>query len=548
MNRKNTTLNIILPIVIGLAIVAGIFIGIRIDTSDKNSRFLIYPKSDKLTNIINYIEQEYVDTVDREDLIEDAVPSLLENLDPHSVYIPASDLQRVNEPLEGGFSGIGVQFNMQKDTIAIIKTIPNGPSELVGILPGDRIIFVEDSLVAGVDMPTNDVIGMLKGKKGTKVMVKILRRGEPELIDFEIVRDDIPLYSVDVSYMITDKIGYIKINQFSRTTHAEFLKGMQKLRAMGMEKIIVDLRGNGGGYLNAATKIADEFLAQDLLIVYTEGRARPRNNEFATDEGLWEDKDVLILIDEYSASASEILAGAIQDNDRGVIMGRRSFGKGLVQEQIVLNDGSAMRLTIARYYTPTGRSIQKPYTNGKKDYYMEVMERYEHGEFVDSDSIKFADSLKYKTPEGNIVYGGGGIMPDIFIPIDTTGYTEYFGQLRNRGLIYRFAFEYTDKNRAWLSELETVDQILRALERKNMMKEFIRFADKNGIKPGQKDLAVSGDIIETQLKAYIARNIIDNDGFYPIIHKIDQTLQSAVELFSTLETRGNQLTHSLEKK
>ncbi|MCK4749376.1 MAG: PDZ domain-containing protein, partial [Bacteroidales bacterium] len=350
-------------------------------------------------------------------------------------------------PLEGNFSGIGVMFNMQDDTVFIINTTLNGPSEKVGILAGDRIVRVNDSLVAGVKMPSNDIVDMLKGKRGTRVTVSIGRRGIEELLDFEITRDRIPIASVDLAYMITDDVGFIKISEFSKTTAQEFLSAVDTLNDQGMKQLILDLRWNGGGFMNAATDIADQFLTAGTPIVYTEGHSQPRKNILATAKGELLQHELIILIDERSASASEILAGAIQDNDRGLILGRRSFGKGLVQQQTMFSDGSALRLTIARYYTPTGRSIQKPYENGLDDYIHEVYDRFERGEFIYADSIKFADSLKFTTPGGKTVYGGGRIMPDIFVPFDTTLYTDYFTRVSSRGLIYRYAFKYADQNR-----------------------------------------------------------------------------------------------------
>ncbi len=530
MNSGNKKIKIYLPVLLALVLAAGILVGLKLNRQQGDNRFLIYPRTDKLTTVLNYIEQEYVDTVDRKQLVDDAIPAMLKDLDPHSLYIPAKDLEEVNEPLEGNFSGIGVQFNMQDDTVAIINTIPNGPSELVGIKPGDRIIRVNDSVVAGVNMPSEDIVKMLKGERGTKVNVTIARRGESKPLEFEIVRDEIPLYSVDVAYMVAPEIGYVKINSFGRTTLQEFQKGVQKLHAKNMNKLIVDLRGNGGGYMDAATNIADQFLKGGKLIVYTKGRSKPRTDVYATDQGSCQQDELIILIDEGSASASEILAGAIQDNDRGLIMGRRSFGKGLVQEQIMLNDGSAIRLTIARYYTPTGRCIQKSYAQGNKEYYMDLHERFEHGELVEADSIHFADSLKYTTPGGNTVYGGGGIMPDIFVPLDTVGLSDYFTKIRSRGLIYRFAFDYTDQHRQELNQFTNIEDLRKYLQNKDLMNEFTKFAKDKGVPVDREGLKISGNIIHTQLEAYIARNILDNEGFYPIIKDLDNTLLKAVKI------------------
>lgn len=533
MQYKNRNTSIYLPILLAVVLVGGIFIGLYLQgNGDQKKHILVYPKTDKLNGVIRYISSQYVDAVSRDELVEVAIPSMLRSLDPHSIYIPAKDLQQMNEPLEGNFEGIGIQFNTPNDTVVVVSTISGGPSDLLGILPGDRIIKINDTIIAGVKLKDEEIIKRLKGPRGTKVNVSILRRGAPELLEFEITRDRIPLYSVDVAYMVADEIGYIKISKFSKTTFQEFLKGMEKLKELNLEKLILDLRGNGGGYMDAATNIANQFLEKGKLIVYTEGQSRPREEIFATEEGVCLNGDVLILIDEWSASASEILAGAIQDNDRGTILGRRSFGKGLVQEPLMLSDGSAIRLTIARYYTPTGRCIQKSYNNGTEDYFSDLHVRFINGEFSEADSIKFADSLKYTTPGGNVVYGGGGIMPDIFVPIDTAAITPYYMEVRNRGLIYRFAFEYTDRNREKLNQFENPIKISEYLDKQDLLKIFITYVAKKGIKKKQKDIDVSAHILLTQIKAHIARNIMDNDGFYPIFKDIDNTLQAAIEYLS----------------
>jgi len=492
------------------------------------------PRNDKINKALYYVLNDYVDSVPMGEINEDVIPAILKNLDPHSVYIPAKDFQKYNEPLTGNFSGIGVLFNMNEDTVAIIRPITNGPSELVGILPGDRIVEVEGTVVAGVGMDSDDIVSMLKGEKGTPVKIKVKRWGEPDLIEFEIIRDDIPIYSVDVNYMVTDDIGYVKISNFAQTTYREFLKAVEELKSEGMKKIIVDLRSNGGGIMDAAIGLADQFLEEGRLVVYTQGRSRPRKNDYATSKGLLKNDDVVILIDEFSASASEILAGAIQDNDRGLIVGRRSFGKGLVQEQMNFADGSAIRLTVAKYYTPTGRSIQKPYDDGREEYYNDLSYRYMHGEFENEDSISFSDSLKFVTPGGKIVYGGGGIMPDVFVPVDTTYYSAYLNRITNLGLIHRFAFQYTDQYREELEKLSTVDEILGFLEDNELQREFVKYADSKGVKPKPDEFEVSREFILTQIKAYIARNIIDNKGFYPIAGKMDTTLQVAIDTLSAL--------------
>ncbi|MCX7987446.1 MAG: S41 family peptidase [Bacteroidales bacterium] len=534
MDKNNSRTSALLPLIISFSLIIGILIGFYVHRRSviQSDKIFLYPKSNKLLNVIKLIEAEYVDTVSVDRLTEQTIESILKQLDPHSAYIPASELQAVTEPLEGNFSGIGVQFNMQNDTVVIVNTIPNGPSALIGIQPGDRIIKVNDTLVAGVKMPSDAIVKRLKGPKGTKVKVTILRPSTRRQIDYDITRNTIPLYSVDVSYMLAPEIGYIKINQFARTTFDEFINAVNQLHMEGMSKLIVDLRGNGGGYLDVAIKIADQFLDENRLIVYTQGRAKPREDFFATASGICQNDSVVVLIDEFSASASEILAGAIQDNDRGLIVGRRSFGKGLVQEQIPLSDGSAVRLTVARYYTPTGRCIQKPYTPGSDEYYKDITQRYLHGEFLTKDSIKLNDSLKYTTPGGRTVYGGGGIMPDIFVGVDTSGFSKLYDEVTDRGLIYRFAFQYSDNNRLALSRFKTVESLRDELRKRKVFELFIDFVGKQGLKVNSADIKASRKLISTQLEAYICRNFFDNKGFYPIMGEIDNTLKKAVEIFS----------------
>ncbi len=529
---KKIKFNIILPLLLAVFLIGGMLIGNQLNRISEPNEFAIYPRMNKISGVIDFIAQEYVDSVDRKGLIESTIPEILKQLDPHSIYIPASDVAEYNEPLEGNFSGIGVSFNMQEDTVYIMSTILNGPSEKIGILAGDRIIRVNDSLIAGVHMVSTDIVKMLKGKKGTRVNVTIVRRGIIEPLDFEITRDRIPITSVDLAYMLTDDIGFIKISKFSRTTHKEFNDAVEKLNNQGLQKLILDLRYNSGGYLNAATELADHFLTAGTPIVYTEGHAQPRKDILATSQGDLLNHDVIILIDELSASASEILAGAIQDNDRGLIIGRRSFGKGLVQQQTMFSDGSALRLTIARYYTPTGRSIQKPYKNGLDDYLNEVHGRYERGEFIFADSIKFADSLKYLTPGGKTVYGGGGIMPDIFVPYDTSLYTEYYNQIIHRGLLYRFAFNYADNNRSNLDNFKDHKEMVEYLDRQDLLVQFTAYAEDNGLQVSDEESILSQHVILISMKAYIARFFLDNEGFYPIIHQIDPTIQKSLEIFA----------------
>jgi len=527
MNNNNSKRSIILPLLAAFCIVAGILIGLYLPRqSDTPQRFGIKPKNDKVNMVLNMIESDYVDEVNRNQLVETAIPAMLKKLDPHSVYIPARDLKRANETIMGNFEGIGISFNMLTDTILVISTIPGGPSEKLGLQAGDKILYINDSLVAGKGVSDENVMGMLKGPRGTLVKVKILRKGYPELLSFNITRDKIPIYSVDVAYMVNENTGFIRINNFAESTYEDFLKGLAELKGKGMKSLILDLRGNSGGVMDASIQIANEFLKKGQLIVYTKGRTQMRSEARATGDGEFETGDLVILLDEWSASASEILAGAVQDNDRGTIIGRRSFGKGLVQEPVNFPDGSGMRLTIARYYTPSGRSIQKPYEDGFEEYYDDLNKRYNNHEFETSDSIHFADSLKFTTIGGRIVYGGGGIMPDIFVPVDTSGMSEYF--LRVRPLIYAFALTYTENNRETLKKYMEADDFEKFLDKQGLLDQFIRYASANKVKADPEGLKISGSIIHTQLKAYIARNILDNKGFYPIWEDIDTTLKYAI--------------------
>ncbi len=527
MNEKMN--KIYLPLLFAIVLAGGILLGKALNNNPHENYSQIYQVNDKLGRVVDYVENRYVDTVSRAKLEEAAIPAILEELDPHSVYIPAKEMQSVSEDMRGNFEGIGVVFNHQTDTAIIISVITGGPSNKVGVLAGDRIMRVNDSLIAGKNIPSNDVVGMLKGEKGTKVKVSLLRNNVPDLIEVEIIRDEIPLYSVDVSYMIDSEVGYIKINRFAGTTFKEFVDGAKKLKKQGLKKLILDLRGNTGGYMVAATDIADQFLEEGKLIVYTEGKASPKQEIYSTKKGVCKDIELVILQDEFAASASEILAGAIQDNDRGTIIGRRSFGKGLVQEPYQLNDGSVIRLTIARYYTPTGRSIQKPFSDDKNEYFNDLNDRFQHGEFSEADSIHFSDSLKFKTPGGNIVYGGGGIMPDVFVPLDTTGFSRYYAEVIRKGVLYNFAFEYVDNNRNSLIKYKDAASINNYLESIHIFKQFASYADEKGVPDSTKGFDRSKHLVSTLLKANIARNVIDNDGFYPIFKEVDTTLKTAIQ-------------------
>ncbi len=531
MNRPK--FYIYLPIVFALVLILGIFIGSKFNL--KNSNGSISLDSDnqysKIDQILRYVQDEYVDTIQTKELVDKTIISLLANLDPHSSYITAEELIASNEPLQGNFEGIGVEFNIVDDTIRVISAIAGGPSEAVGVQAGDKIIKVDGKVVAGIKITNKQVMENLKGKGGTKVKVSMMRRGKRGLLDFSITRGTIPIYSIDVSYMLNPKTGYIKISRFGATTYDEYMQAFEKLQTLGMQQLIVDLRGNGGGFLNTAVDIADEFLSSGKEIVYTIGKARPRKDYKATQKGEFENGKLIVLIDDGSASASEILAGALQDNDRATIIGRRSFGKGLVQEQSEFSDSSAIRLTIARYYTPTGRCIQKPYEDGVEAYYEEENNRYANGELESADSIKVNDSIKFTTPAGKIVYGGGGIVPDVFVGLDTTGRSLYVTEIVFSGVLNDFAFQYSDKQRNKLKEYKTVENFNKSFSiTPEILNELIVYAEKNKIKRNQKEIEKSEAIIKTQLKALIARNIFNGEGYYQVIQTQDNVLKKAIEL------------------
>ena len=531
MNRPK--FYIYLPIVFALVLILGIFIGSTFSLKKSNGTIAIDRDSqyNKVNQILRYVQEEYVDTIKTKDLVNKTIVSLLANLDPHSSYITAEELTASNEPLQGNFEGIGVEFNVVEDTIRVISAIAGGPSEAVGVQAGDKIIKVNGKVVAGIKITNKQVMESLKGAGGTKVKVSMMRRGKRELLDFTITRGTIPIYSIDVAYMVSSKIGYIKISRFGATTYDEYMQAFEKLQTQGMEKLIIDLRGNGGGFLNTAVDIADEFLGNGKEIVYTIGKSRPRKDYKATRKGSFENGKLTVLIDDGSASASEILAGALQDNDRATIIGRRSFGKGLVQEQNEFSDSSAIRLTIARYYTPTGRCIQKSYAHGVDAYYEEENNRYANGELENADSIKVTDSLKFTTPAGKIVYGGGGIVPDVFVGLDTAGRTLYLTEVLFTGTVNDFAFEYSDRERTKLKGYKTIENFNKSFViTPTILNEFIVYAEKNKIKRNAKEIAQSESILKNQLKALTARNIFNGEGFYQVIQAQDNVLKKAVEL------------------
>ena len=493
-------------------------------------------ESRKLSIALYAVANLYVDSVNTDKLVEDAITGMLEKLDPHSRYTDPEETREMNEPLQGNFDGIGIQFNMLTDTLYVIQVIPGGPSERVGLLPGDRIMEVNDTLIAGVKMKTTDVMKRLRGPKGSEVRVKVMRGNTPERIEFKIVRGKIPVFSLDAAYMADPTTGYIKLNRFAATTLDEFRNELAKLKKKGMQNLILDLQGNGGGYLNAAIDLADEFLEKDKLIVYTQGDKHPRNEAVSTAKGEFESGRLVVLIDETSASASEILSGALQDWDRGVLIGRRSFGKGLVQKPIPLPDKSMLQLTVARYYTPTGRCIQKPYEKGKKDRYEEeLIERFNHGELMHADSIHFADSLKYQTLEsGRTVYGGGGIMPDIFVPADTSGYSDYLRDLAAKGVVYRVSMNYIDRHRDELKRrYPTIEKYIESFEiDREIESELRELAEKEQIPFNEKQYAASRNLIDLQLKSLIARDLFDMNEYYMLINRIDPSLKEALRIIN----------------
>ena len=536
-----------LPAIIAVCIVIGILVGVFYTKHySENKAGIITSSSNKINALLRIVNDHYVDTVNINQLVEETMPQILSELDPHSSYIPAQKLEAVNDELRGSFSGIGIQFTIQDDTIHINSVIPGGPSEKVGLMAGDRIIEVDDSAFVGKIVTNDEAMKRLKGPKGSEVKLGIARQGEKETLYFTIVRGDIPVKSIDATYMLNDKYGYIMINKFGETTYPEMLIALAKLHQEQCKGIIIDLRGNTGGYMGAAIQMVNEFLPKGQLIVYTEGRNSPRENYFSNGTGTSQHLPIIVLMDETSASASEIFAGAIQDNDRGLIIGRRSFGKGLVQQPIEFRDGSAIRLTIARYYTPSGRCIQKPYTKGKdEDYEMDIITRYEHGEFFSQDSIKQDESHIYHTSIGRPVYGGGGIMPDIFVPQDTTGITSYF--MNARGLIPRFCFQYTDTNRQQLQKFETAQSLLKHLEQQNILEKFAQYAASKGVKRRNILMYKSKDLFEKNLYGSIIYNMLNMEEYIKYLNQTDQTVLKALEMMEAEKTYPQTPEQTLEE-
>ncbi len=489
----------------------------------------------KLNTAVFAVTQLYVDTVSDNKLVEDAIKGMLEQLDPHSSYTTAEETRELNEPLEGNFSGIGIQFNMNRDTLYVIQVIAGGPSERVGIRAGDRIVTVNDTAIAGVKMKNRDIMKRLRGPEGTKVEVGVLRRGVAEPITFRITREEIPIYSIDASYMVDDKTGYVRVSRFAATTHDEFLDAVKKLQRQGMKQLILDLQGNGGGYLMSAVQMANEFLRRGQLLVYTEGDKASRSEAIAEVDGSLDDNKVVVMVDESSASSSEILSGALQDWDRAVIVGRRTFGKGLVQRPIPFADGSMIRLTVSRYYTPAGRCIQKPYDKGKEEYARDLYTRYTHGELMHADSIHFADSLRYSTlVNGRTIYGGGGIMPDVFVPLDTTRYTDYHRDLVAKGTLNQFAINYIDSHRKQLSkQYKDVEAFNKGFDVDSLLMQQLKvMGDSDKVKYDAEQAAHSYDLIARQLKALIARDLYDMTAYFVVMNPVDPTFIEALAIIN----------------
>lgn len=514
-----------IPLVASIAFVAGLFInGLLQENSGRSDG------EKKLSNLINIIGSEYVDIVDTDSLIDATLPTLLSNLDPHSVYIPAEDLQKVNEDLDGSFSGVGISFTINNDTIQVLEIISGGPAEQVGLRAGDRILSVDEENVAGAGMTNEQVFKLLRGPKNSKVKLKIKRSKVAEPIDFEVTRGDVMVASIDAGYIIEENIGYIKVNKFGRTTYDEFFQALFALRDAGAKDYIVDLRGNAGGLLETSVLMVNEFLPQGNKIVETKGRHKQENSIILSDGyGAFQDSRVTVLIDETSASSSEIFAGAMQDNDRGLILGRRSFGKGLVQNQMDLPDGSAVRLTIARYYTPSGRCIQKDYSDAES-YENDLLDRYSRGEVFEADSIKYDDKQQYVTLHGRTVYGGGGITPDVFVPNDTIGITKYYVNVVNQGLLQKYALDYTDAHRTELEQAFDVNELMAMLPSDlQLIQQFVKYTKSNGIDTQWSYINSSASLICNQLKALIARDVLGIGAYYEISNLIDTTVASAVK-------------------
>jgi len=528
----NTKFQISLPLVLCIGLAAGVLIGASLGGKSMSGE----AGSDiqKLREVLSLVKNEYVDETQTDGLVDDAIQHMLAKLDPHSAYISAADREAANEDLRGNYEGIGIEFNIFHDTLVVVAPLSGGPSEAVGLKSGDKIIKVDTTVIAGTQLSNTEVMRHLKGPKGTEVKIEVLRRNVKNPLTFTIIRDKIPQYSVDASYMIDNEIGYIKVSRFAQTTFEEFQEALTKLKKDGMKKLVLDLQGNPGGYMNQAIDLADEFLPANEKIVFTKGKDTKYNSDaLSTNKGQFENGDLIVLVNEGSASASEILAGALQDNDRGLIIGRRSFGKGLVQSPFDLTDGSELRLTISRYYTPSGRSIQKPYTD-EQEYAKDIIKRYKNGEFFTADSVKFNDSLKYKTANGRTVYGGGGIMPDYFVPLDTVLNSRYLNDLYNTNSLPEYVFNYLGDHRSELEKDGYEKFYKNFVVTDSMLEGLVAIGKQNKVQPDYKDLSKNKKVFQVHVKAQIARKIWNNNGFYPIFNETNEILQQAIKMFDRI--------------
>lgn len=527
MNKKRNFGLVALPLLVACGVIGGVFIGQYITKRHLSA------EQEKLRTVLRLVETEYVDVIDVDSLIESALPSLLTSLDPHSAYIPSEELTGVNDELAGSFSGVGVSFLIVNDTVRVVEVIPGGPAEKVGILQGDRIIKADTVKLTGSDITSDNVFKNLRGQKGTKVVLTINRSNSSNPLTFDVIRGDIPVNSVDVAYMLDEEVGYLRVTKFSRNTYMEFFNALNNLKSEGAKKYIIDLRGNSGGFMDQAIYMANEFLPAGKMIVYTKGRHTENETMAISDgSGRFLDAEITVLTNESSASASEIFAGAIQDNDRGLVVGRRTFGKGLVQNQTELPDSSAIRLTVARYYTPSGRSIQKEYARGDVNKYeLDIVDRFTHGEFYNVDSIKLDKNKIFTTANGRTVYGGGGIMPDIFVPEDTTGYSSYYINVANHGLIQKFAFSVADKYRDMLDGVKSIDRLLKVLPRDNtLLENFVNYAAKNGVPARWYYINQSRELLLNQIKAMIARDVLGYSAFIELLNEDDTAVNKALDL------------------
>jgi len=533
--NKNSSFQIKLPIIVFTTLAAGILIGATMANPSANNDTVLEGIT-RIKEILLQVDQNYVEEVDTDKLVNSAINGIIKELDPHTSYIPSKDLEMVSADLKGNFEGIGIEFNIFNDTLYVVAPLSGGPSEEAGLQSGDKIISVDGKNIAGVGLTNRQVHENLRGEKGSEVKLEIMRSGLNEIVEYTIIRDKIPQYSVDVSYMVDDEIGYIKVSRFSATTYNEFMEALNGLKEQGLKKLILDLQDNPGGYMDKAINMADEFLKDNAMIVYTKGKEKRYNSEArAIKDGKFEESPLIVLINEGSASASEIVSGAIQDNDRGLIVGRRSFGKGLVQMPVPLKDGSELRLTISRYYTPSGRSIQKPFGENPDEYRQEMSSRYEHGEYFVADSIEFNDSLKYTTANGRVVYGGGGIMPDYFVPLDTTQNSTYLNRLFLSNSLRQYTFSYYEKNKSRLEKMgfEKYNSEFEISDK--MLDDLISLGKTNDVQFDKEGFNKSKELIKLYCKAYIARNVWNNEGFYPIFNQQNEIFKEALKLFDQAE-------------